>query len=102
VADTAEGQAPEPAPVGPPARGLTVVEVDGCFHIFNPGTRRTVALNETASQIWRLCTGELSEEQIVRTLADHYGVDLTAIEPDVQRVVRDLAHEGLLAPAAAS
>ncbi len=86
--------------VGPPARGLTVVEVDDCFHIFNPSTQRAVALNETASQIWRLCSGELSEEQIARALADHYGVELAAIGPDVRRVVQDLAHEGLLQPAA--
>jgi hypothetical protein len=100
VADTPSGSAPAQATIGPPARGLTVVEVDDCFHIFNPVTHRAVALNETASQIWRLCTGELNEEQIARMLAQHYDVDLTAIEPDVQRVVRDLTHEGLLAPAA--
>jgi hypothetical protein len=101
VADTLAGQQPAPATIGPPTRGLTVVEVDDCFHIFNPNTHRAVALNETASQIWRLCTGELNEEQIVRTLADHYGVDRTAVEPDVQRVVRDFTDEGLLEHAAA-
>ena len=85
-----------PAAVGPPVAGLTVVEVDGCFHIFNPATQRVVALNDTASSIWRLSTGEHDAHDIVAALAEHYDIEHDAIDDEVRRVIRDLTTEGLL------
>jgi hypothetical protein len=87
--------------VGPPVVGLTVVEVDGCFHIFNPATKRAVALNETASHIWRLSTGEHAVDDIVAALAEQYGLDQSVIEPQVRSTVDELSAEGLYAEAPA-
>ena len=89
-----------PELVGPPVVGLTVVEVDGCFHIFNPATKRAVALNETASQIWRLSTGEHDVDDIVAALAEHYGLGHDAIEKQVRATIDELCAEGLYAEAA--
>jgi len=88
-------------PVGPPVVGLTVVEVDGCFHIYNPTTKRAVALNETASQIWRLSTGEHAVDDIVRALAGYYGLEHDAIKQQVRATIDELTAEGLYAEAAA-
>ena len=87
--------------VGPPAEGLTVVELDGCFHVYNPATKRAVALNETASQIWRLSTGDRDFDDVVATLAEHYGVEQDAIAPQVRATIAELAAEGLYAETAA-
>jgi hypothetical protein len=81
--------------VGPPVAGLTIVEVDGCFHIYNPATKRAVALNETASQIWRLSTGERQFGDVVAALAERYGVDDDAIAGQVRATIDELAAEGL-------
>jgi hypothetical protein len=82
--------------VGPPANGLTSVEVDGCFHIFNPATQSAVALNATASNVWRLCTGDFTLAEIVESLAEHYDVRADEIESQVRDVLRDFAAQGLL------
>ena len=87
--------------VGPPVAGLTVVEVDGCFHIYNPATKRAVALNETASQIWRLSTGEREFDDVVATLAARYGVDDDDIAAQVRATFDELAAEGLYSEPAA-
>ena len=87
--------------VGPPVAGLTVVEVDECFHIYNPVTKRAVALNETASQIWRLSTGDREFREVVATLAEHYGVDHDSIAGQVRTTIDELAAEGLYAETAA-
>lgn len=82
--------------IGPPATGLTTVEVDGCFHIFNPATQSAVALNDTASNVWRLCTGQFTIDEIVESLAEHYDVPAVTIDPQVRAVLRDFATQGLL------
>ena len=87
--------------VGPPVAGLTIVEIDGCFHIYNPATRRAVALNETASEIWRLGTGEREFTDVVANLAERYGVDDEAIAAQVRATIDELAAEGLYAEIAA-
>ena len=83
-------------PIGPPPAGLTMAEVDACFHIFNPATHCAIALNETASNVWRLCTGEFTLDEIVGSLAEHYDVQACDIDPQVRAVLRDFAAQGLL------
>jgi Coenzyme PQQ synthesis protein D (PqqD) len=84
---------------GRPAAGLTTTEVDGCFHIFNPRTQAVVALNETASGVWRLVSHDRSVGEIVDLLAEQYGVEANAIDAQVRQVLRDFAAQGLLAGA---
>ena len=81
--------------IGPPAAELTTVEVDGCFHIFNPRTHNVVALNDTASSVWRLVTGEYSTGEIIVMLAEHYGITTEAIDGQIRQVLREMAAEGL-------
>lgn len=78
-----------------------MVEVDGCFHVYNPATKRAIALNETASQIWRLSTGECAFDDVVAALAEHYGVAEDAIAAQVRATIDELAAEGLYAETAA-
>lgn len=96
------GRAMPAEPVGPPVAGLTATEVDGCFHIFNPATQRAVALNATASDIWRLSTGEHDVAEIVAILARFYQVDGDTIEGEVRQVIDELAGQGLFDVAAAN
>jgi hypothetical protein len=81
--------------VGPPVDGLTAVEVDDCLTLFNPVTQRAVVLNETASEVWRLSTGEHDADQIIATLAAAYAIPPATIEHEVRGVIADLTAEGL-------
>ena len=83
-------------PVGPPASGVSSVEIEGRVSVFNPATDRVLALNESASAIWQLCTGEHTLDAIATLLAERYGVDLEAIRADVVTTVDGFHVEGLL------
>jgi len=82
--------------VGPPAPGVRWQDLDDRVVAFNPATGRAAALNETATQIWKLADGTRDERQVVEKLAQLYAVDATAIEADVLATIEQLRAEGLL------
>ena len=84
--------------VGPPGGHVRVEDVDGDLVLFDTERSQMYELNPTAGDVWRLCTGEYSEEEIVRLLASAYGVDPAAIATDVAGVVAEFRSKGLLAP----
>ena len=57
---------------------------------------RGLALNATAADIVRLCTGENSVAVIVDRLAAKYGQDVPAIERQVTDLLAALAERGLV------
>jgi Coenzyme PQQ synthesis protein D (PqqD) len=81
--------------VGPPREGVTEVEVDGQVCLFSPATNEVLLLNQTASDVWYLCSGELTTQQIADRLAVVYQVDRATILQDVTATVRSF-HEALL------
>jgi hypothetical protein len=87
--------------VGPPVADLAAVELDGLFVIFNPSTGRVSSLNATASQIWRLATGDLTEDAVIDELATRYDVAAGDIRGDVMAALDNLRTEGLLSPGVA-
>lgn len=92
------GPAPDrgAALVGPAAPELTSVEVDGRVSIYVPRSEQMLSLNDTASVIWRLATGEHSEAEILAVLAADYGVEAADIRADVHRTITRFRDEGLL------
>lgn len=83
--------------VGPPAAGVTAVDIDGRFSIYNPLSHRVLTLNATASDVWRLCDGEYDQEAVAQLLAAAYGQPVEAIRADVFETIELFAGEGLLA-----
>ncbi len=82
--------------VGPPAPGVRWEDLDDRVVAFNPATGRAAALNDTATQIWRLADGTRDERQVVADLASLYEVDPAAIDADVLAAIGQLRAEGLL------
>lgn len=82
--------------VGPPAPGVRWQDLDDHVVAFNSATGRAAALNDTATQIWKLADGTRDERAIVSALAQRYGVDAAAIEADVFEAIGQLRIEGLL------
>lgn len=88
--------------VGPPQRVVTEVEVDGRISVYSPSTQQLVSLNETASDVWRLCDGDHDLQSIIHLLASSYGVQPGVIAGHVESTVDELVAPGLLrAPDAA-
>lgn len=84
------------AVVGPPLDDVTEVEVDGQACLYSPRGDAVVMLNQTASDIWFLCDGSLSEDQIVSRLAASYDVTARSIDTDVRSTIRSFLDAGLL------
>jgi hypothetical protein len=55
-----------------------------------------VVLNATASDVWRLCDGEQTLDEIVDLLASAYQAEASVIRPDVEKTIADLVDAGFL------
>jgi hypothetical protein len=85
-------------PVGPPREGVTEVEVDGSACLFSPAAGGVVLLNQTASDVWYLCDGDLTADEITDRLAAAYRVPAESIAGDVDAAIRSFTESGLLPP----
>ncbi len=82
--------------VGPPAEHVLETEVAGDISLYDAQTEKVLVLNGTASDIWRLCDGEQTVDQIVSLLAQAYGVSEDSIRPQVLETIETLVSEGFL------
>lgn len=71
-------------------------EVDGEISLYDPANENVTILNGTASDVWLLCDGQYSAEEIVNLLASSYGVSAEQIQDEVTRTVDDFVEAGLL------
>jgi tRNA A58 N-methylase Trm61 len=86
--------------LGPSRPGTTEIELDGRIHVYSPVTQQLVALNETASDVWRLCDGEHTAQEVVELLSRSYQVAAGDIRADVMAALDRFVVLGLLpAPA---
>lgn len=79
-----------------PAPKLVETEIDGDISLYHPPTEQVTVLNGTASDVWRLCDGELTIEEITELLALAYSADPAAIAPQVEDAIRMFEKANLL------
>lgn len=82
--------------VGPPVPQILETEVSGEISLYDPGNESVTILNGTASDVWMLCDGEHSTEEIVSLLASSYGVSAHQIRDEVTRAIDEFIDAGLL------
>lgn len=82
--------------VGPPASHLIETEVGGDISLYDPTSERVVVLNATASDIWRLCDGEQTLDEIIGLIATAYEQDPVEIRTHIETTVGQFASEGFL------
>lgn len=76
--------------------GLLEEEIDDDVVLYDPGREEVTVLNATAGDIWRLCDGSFTLEEMVKRLSQAYATPEEVIRRDVERTVRDLVDKGLL------
>ena len=86
-----------PKLIGPPPPHVIETEVRGDISLYDAQHERVLVLNGTASDVWRLCDGDQTFDQIVALLARAYGVEGISIRADVERTIKQLVDEGFLA-----
>lgn len=82
--------------VGPPSDGVTEVEVEGAAYLHSVETNDVVVLNQTASDVWFLCDGSSSAQEIVDRLAQAYDLPQEQIKDDVLTTIASFRRAGLL------
>lgn len=85
-----------PGVIGPPPLHIIETEVRGDISLYDAQNERVLVLNGTASDVWRLCDGEQTADEIVQLLATAYRVPAQQITLDVRRTIRQLIEEGFL------
>ncbi len=63
---------------------------DGQAVIVLADSGNVTILNETATRVWQLCDGTHTIEQIVRTIADEYGVEQVTAQNDVNDLLEQM------------
>lgn len=79
-----------------PSPKLVETEIDGDISLYHPPTEQVTVLNGTASDVWRLCDGDLTVEEIAELLATAYGVDSATIAEQVEDAIRQFEKANLL------
>lgn len=82
--------------IGPPPEHVLETEVRGDISLYDARREQVMVLNATASDVWRLCDGEQTLDQIVDLLVSAYGADPNVIRTDVERTIEQLVEEGFL------
>lgn len=83
--------------VGPPAPHVVESEVGGNISLYDSATEEVLVLNETASDVWRLCDGSQTLDEVVKLLARSYRVEPSDIHAEVVETVQGFRERGLLA-----
>lgn len=82
--------------IGPPAEHVIETEVGGDVSLYDPHSERVVVLNATASDIWRLCDGDHTLDEIVDLIASAYSMQHVDIRHQIEETVASLQGEGFL------
>lgn len=64
--------------------------------LFDPTSSAVHLLNETALAIWELCDGQTDPEEMVAAIVELSGLDPTAVEQDVERILSEFGDAGLV------
>lgn len=75
---------------------FAIREIDGETIILDRHSEKIHQLNVTASYIWNLCDGATSIEDIIKAVAEHFGMPIADIEQEVRRCILQLQDLGLV------
>jgi hypothetical protein len=82
--------------VGPHHPEVLAEEIGVEVILLDPRNGKYYSLNQTASDVWRLCDGNSSLEDLVGLLAKAYQREPSDIRPDVVEAVDGFRAAGLL------
>ena len=76
--------------------GYQINKISCCFLLQDHRTRHTLKLNESATIIWNLCSGELSVGEILELLTESYPEAASDMAKDLYRVLDEFEEEGVI------
>ena len=82
--------------IGPPPPHVIETEVGDDISLYDARREYVLVLNRTASDIWLLCDGDLTQEEITSRLASAYQTTPEDIRADVEMTLQEFVAEGFL------
>jgi hypothetical protein len=81
-----------------PIRKPSVVtrEMESECILYDPDAKVVHIVNVTARDVWKLCDGKHSLEEIAMKLYEEYDIEMSVLEKDTQKIISDLEKIGLL------
>jgi hypothetical protein len=76
--------------------GVLARRVDDVLVLLDPETGQYFQLNGVGADVWELCDGNVTIDEIVTTLERRYNVARSTVLEDVQALVDSLIEENLL------
>lgn len=64
--------------------------------LYDPDAKMVHIVNETARDVWNLCDGTRSLEEIATRLLEKYDVEMNVLRSDVRGLIADLERIGLM------
>ncbi len=83
--------------IGPPAAHIVQEELGDDIVLYDTQRSQFYELNPTASDVWRLATGEFTEAEIVDLLGTAYEMDPEDLRPQVSDVLAMMQDSHLFA-----
>lgn len=66
---------------------LLLREVENETFLYDPSSDLIHVLNKTALQVWKLCNGKYSSEDIIQLIARQYQIPSQQIESGILRII---------------
>jgi hypothetical protein len=85
------------APLPKPVEDVVYRELNGEVVLVHLGTDGIYALNETGSRFWELLTAGQDRVAIQAQLLEEFDVDPAILEAEIDALLVELAHAGLVA-----
>jgi hypothetical protein len=82
--------------IGPPQPHIIETEVKGDLSLYDPAQEKVLVLNGTATDVWLLCDGGQTADQVVDLIATSYGQEAATIRAEVTSTIRQFIEEGFL------
>lgn len=83
------------------APGVVWQEVRGETVIVNPGRQQAWVLDRTATRLWKLLTGQVRMDAVLRVLSKEFGLPIPELRLEVERFQSQMAGVGLIEAAPA-
>lgn len=82
--------------VGPSLSHVLEEELHEEIILFDTDNEQFISLNESAADVWRLCTGEFTRDEIVARIAAFYDVETAAVRDPVTTAIEKFFTAGLI------
>ena len=76
--------------------GIREYELDHEVTIYDPQSQQALVLNATATGVWRLADGSLTEVEIAQRVAEPYGKAAAEVADEVRSLLDQLTELGVL------